>query len=42
MLCAAAVWALGTQQMRRTAIAAPTLAIVFWMTLATTLVMTVC
>ncbi len=39
MLIAAAVWALGTQQMRRTAIAAPTLAIVFWMTLATTLVM---
>ena len=34
MLVAAAVWALGTQQMRRTAIQAPTLAIVFWMTLA--------
>lgn len=41
MLVAAAVWALGTQQMRRTTIAAPTLAIVFWMTLASTLVMTV-
>ncbi len=41
MLFAAAVWALGTQQMRRTAIAAPTLAIVFWMTAATTVVMTV-
>ena len=41
MLVAAAVWALGTQQMRRTTIDAPTLAIVFWMTLATTLVMTV-
>jgi drug/metabolite transporter (DMT)-like permease len=40
MLVAAAVWALGTQQMRRTRIAAPTLAIVFWMTLASTLVMT--
>ncbi len=40
MLVAAAVWALGTQQMRRTTIAAPTLAIVFWMTLATTLTMT--
>ena len=40
MLVAAAVWALGTQQMRRTTIAAPTLAIVFWMTLASTLVMT--
>ncbi|MDQ2927933.1 MAG: DMT family transporter [Pseudomonadota bacterium] len=39
MLFAAAVWALGTQQMRRTTIAAPTLAIVFWMTLITTLVM---
>ncbi len=41
MLFAAFVWALGTQQMRRTPIAAPTLAIVFWMTLASTLVMTV-
>jgi drug/metabolite transporter (DMT)-like permease len=40
MLFAAAVWALGTQQMRRTRIQAPTLAIVFWMTLASTLVMT--
>ena len=40
MLLAAAVWALGTQQMRRTTIQAPTLAIVFWMTLASTLVMT--
>ena len=40
MLVAAAVWAVGTQQMRRTTIAAPTLAIVFWMTLASTLVMT--
>ena len=40
MLFAAAVWALGTQQLRRTRIAAPTLALVFWMTLATTLVMT--
>ena len=40
MLGAAAVWALGTQQMRRTKIVAPTLAIVFWMTLASTLVMT--
>ena len=40
MLFAAAVWALGTQQMRRTTIQAPTLAIVFWMTLASTLVMT--
>ena len=39
MLVAAAVWALGTQQMRRTTIDAPTLAIVFWMTLLTALVM---
>ena len=41
MLVAAAVWALGTQQLRRTRIEAPTLAIVFWMTLITTLGMTV-
>ena len=41
MLLAAATWALGTQQMRRTRITAPTLAMVFWMTLATTLVMSV-
>jgi drug/metabolite transporter (DMT)-like permease len=41
LLVAAAFWAVGTQQMRRTTIAAPTLAIVFWMTLASTLVMTV-
>jgi hypothetical protein len=41
MLAAAALWALGTQQMRRTRIAAPTLAIVFWMTLASTLVMSI-
>jgi drug/metabolite transporter (DMT)-like permease len=40
MLIAAAFWAVGTQQMRRTTIAAPTLAIVFWMTLLTTLAMT--
>ncbi|MEP7056904.1 MAG: DMT family transporter [Caldimonas sp.] len=41
MLGAAAVWALGTQQLRHTRIAVPTLAIVFWMTVATTLAMTV-
>ena len=40
MLGAAAVWALGTQQMRRTTITAPTLAIVFWMTVATAVTMT--
>jgi drug/metabolite transporter (DMT)-like permease len=40
MLVAAAVWALGTQQIRRTTITAPTLAIVFWMTLLTALVLT--
>jgi drug/metabolite transporter (DMT)-like permease len=39
MLFAAAVWALGTQQMRRTRMVSPTLAIVWWMTLATTAVM---
>ena len=40
MLVAAATWAIGTQLMRRTRIAAPTLAISFWMTLLTTLWMT--
>ena len=40
MLVAAAVWAVGTQQLRHTRIAAPTLAIVFWMTLLTTVAMT--
>jgi drug/metabolite transporter (DMT)-like permease len=40
MLVAAAFWAVGTQQMRRTTITAPTLAIVFWMTLSSTVVMT--
>lgn len=40
MLVAAAVWALGTQQLRRTRMPIPTLAIVFWMTALTTLVMT--
>lgn len=38
MLIAAAVWALGTQLLRRTAIAAPTLVLVWWMTLASTIV----
>jgi drug/metabolite transporter (DMT)-like permease len=41
MLVAAAAWALGTQQLRRTRMPVPTLAIVFWMTVLTTLVMTV-
>lgn len=40
MLISAAVWALGTQQLRRTTMRTPTLAIVFWMTVITTLVMT--
>jgi len=40
MLGAAAVWALGTQRLRHTRIAVPTLAIVFWMMLITTLAMT--
>jgi len=39
MLVAAACWALGTQQLRRTAIALPTLTLSFWMTAATTVVM---
>ena len=37
MLVAAATWAIGTQLMRRTRIAAPTLTISFWMTVMTTL-----
>lgn len=41
MLVSAAIWALGTQQLRRTRMPVPTLAIVFWMTVITTLVMTV-
>jgi drug/metabolite transporter (DMT)-like permease len=41
MLLSAAVWALGTQQLRRTTMKAPTLAIVFWMTVLTTLTMSV-
>ncbi|HUG23048.1 DMT family transporter [Piscinibacter sp.] len=40
MLTAAAIWALGTQQLRRTRIAASTLALTWWMTVATVLVMT--
>ncbi len=39
MLLAAAVWALGTQQLRRTRMAAATLAIGWWMTILTTVVM---
>lgn len=38
LLFGTAIWALGTQQLRRTRIAAPTLAIAFWMTVLTTLV----
>jgi drug/metabolite transporter (DMT)-like permease len=40
-LVAASTWALGTQMLRRTRMQAPTLAISFWMTALTTLVMTV-
>jgi drug/metabolite transporter (DMT)-like permease len=40
MLVAAAAWALGTQQLRRTHIQAPTLALSWWMTAGTTLAMT--
>ncbi|MCU0813526.1 MAG: DMT family transporter [Burkholderiaceae bacterium] len=41
MLVAAATWALGTQQLRRTTIPLPTLTLSFWMTAATTVVMVV-
>lgn len=40
-LVAAATWALGTQMLRRTRITVPTLAISFWMTALTAVVMTV-
>ncbi|MBC5763909.1 DMT family transporter [Ramlibacter albus] len=40
-LVAAAVWALGTQLLRRTRIDVPTLAISFWMTVLTAVVMSV-
>ncbi len=40
-LVAASTWALGTQLLRRTAIPVPTLAISFWMTAMTAVVMTV-
>ncbi|WP_418318439.1 DMT family transporter [Piscinibacter sakaiensis] len=39
MLGAAAVWAFGTQLLRRTRIAAPTLVLVWWMSVLTTIVM---
>jgi drug/metabolite transporter (DMT)-like permease len=41
MLVAAAVWALGTQQLRRTRIAVATLTLAFWMTAVTTVVMVI-
>jgi drug/metabolite transporter (DMT)-like permease len=41
-LFAAATWALGTQLLRRTTVPLPTLTISFWMTVLTTVVMTVC
>ncbi len=41
-LFAAATWALGTQLMRRTTVPLQTLTISFWMTVLTTVVMTVC
>jgi drug/metabolite transporter (DMT)-like permease len=41
MLVAAATWALGTQQLRRTTIPLPTLTLSFWMTATTTVVMAV-
>ena len=39
MLTAAATWAIGTRMLRRTTLPVPTLAISFWMTALTTLVM---
>ncbi|GAP37570.1 permease of the drug/metabolite transporter DMT superfamily [Piscinibacter sakaiensis] len=39
MLLAAVVWALGTQQLRRTTLPEPTLTLVWWMSVATTLAM---
>jgi drug/metabolite transporter (DMT)-like permease len=41
MLFAAAVWGLGTQQLRRTRMAVPILAIAWWMTVLTTFVVSV-
>jgi drug/metabolite transporter (DMT)-like permease len=41
MLLAAVVWALGTQQLRRTHIVAATLTLAFWMTALTTVVLVV-
>ena len=41
LLFGTAIWALGTQQLRRTRIEAPTLAIAFWMTAITTAVVCV-
>jgi drug/metabolite transporter (DMT)-like permease len=41
MVVAAAVWALGTQQLRRTRIAVATLTLAFWMTAVTTVVMVI-
>ena len=40
MLAAAATWAVGTRMLRRTTLPVPTLAIAFWMTAMTTVVMT--
>ena len=40
-LVAAATWALGTQELRRTRIVQPALTIAFWMTVLTTVLMTV-
>ncbi len=41
LLLASAIWALGTQQLRRTGIPVPTLTIAFWMTALTTAVIAV-
>jgi drug/metabolite transporter (DMT)-like permease len=41
VLVAACIWALGTHQLRRASLAVPLLTVVFWMTAATTLLLTV-
>lgn len=41
MLAAAAVWALGTQQLRRTTLQVPTITLVWWMLILSALVLTV-
>lgn len=42
LLFGTSIWALGTQQMRRTRVEAPTLAIAFWMTVMATIAVVAC